>query len=286
MYPFRSLKILNSQLPVLLLIILICSTKFQPIYSQGYYYFNGKYYTSGNHQRNMQEYESKKEKYCSTDSFYKLLAIEKDDLHDIQSDNDYDAFFKGEYKSNADVENERKAKQNSKVLKSAWKKIALKMHPDKNPGDKFAEDKFTEVQLAYETLKEPKSKLEYDKIYKSFCNSEKFKRVREEKYRTRKSIKYEITSFSEAIKVFLDFTNYRIDLDIRESKDIDPLEKIHIEVYRKIVDSLVAKVPYNSLLALILHIFTNFMYSFWIYRTFGNMANILIMAKEIAEKSN
>ena len=48
------------------------------------------------------------------------------------------------------------------TLKSAYRKLAMKYHPDRNPGDKSAEKKFKEVSEAYEILSNPEKKSAYD----------------------------------------------------------------------------------------------------------------------------
>lgn len=47
-------------------------------------------------------------------------------------------------------------------IKKAYRKLAVKYHPDKNPGDKEAEEKFKEISEAYEVLKDDKKKAMYN----------------------------------------------------------------------------------------------------------------------------
>ena len=48
-------------------------------------------------------------------------------------------------------------------IKSAYRKLAQKFHPDRNPGDKEAEEKFKSCTEAYEVLKDPDKRAAYDR---------------------------------------------------------------------------------------------------------------------------
>ncbi len=51
-------------------------------------------------------------------------------------------------------------------IKKAYRKLALKYHPDKNPGDKKAEEEFKKISEAYYALGDPKRRKEYDNLRK------------------------------------------------------------------------------------------------------------------------
>ena len=48
------------------------------------------------------------------------------------------------------------------TIKAAYRKLAKKNHPDVNPGDKDAEERFKEINEAYQVLSNPQKRAEYD----------------------------------------------------------------------------------------------------------------------------
>lgn len=51
-------------------------------------------------------------------------------------------------------------------IKKAYKKLSLKFHPDKNEGDKFFEERFKEIQEAYEVLSNLLRRKQFDNLHK------------------------------------------------------------------------------------------------------------------------
>lgn len=49
-------------------------------------------------------------------------------------------------------------------IKKAYRKLAMKYHPDRNPGDKEAEDRFKEAAEAYEVLRDPEKRQRYERF--------------------------------------------------------------------------------------------------------------------------
>lgn len=63
-----------------------------------------------------------------------------------------------------------------KAIKSAFRKLAQKYHPDKNPGDKQAEEKFKEINEAYDVLSDPQKRARYDQLGANYANWERMGR--------------------------------------------------------------------------------------------------------------
>lgn len=70
-----------------------------------------------------------------------------------------------------------------KEIKSAFRKLARKYHPDVNPNDKEAEAKFKEVNEANEVLGNPENRAKYDKYGKDWKHGEEFEKAQQQNAR-------------------------------------------------------------------------------------------------------
>ena len=59
---------------------------------------------------------------------------------------------------------------NADEIKKAYRKLAVKFHPDKNPGNKSAESRFKAASEAYEVLSDPQKKAQYDRFGSASVN--------------------------------------------------------------------------------------------------------------------
>ena len=78
-------------------------------------------------------------------------------------------------------------------IKSAYRKLAVKYHPDKNPGDKEAEDRFKEAAEAYSVLGDPQKRAQYDRFGHSGVGA---------------NVGFDPTIFSEFGDIFGDFFGF------------------------------------------------------------------------------
>jgi len=63
---------------------------------------------------------------------------------------------------------ERKASADD--IRKAYRKLAMQHHPDKNPGDKKAEDKFKEINEAYQVLSDAQKRAKYDQLGSAYSD--------------------------------------------------------------------------------------------------------------------
>jgi curved DNA-binding protein len=68
-----------------------------------------------------------------------------------------------------------------KEIKKAYKKLARKYHPDLNPDNKVAEEKFKEINEANEVLSNPENRKKYDKYGKDWKHAEEFEKAQQQR---------------------------------------------------------------------------------------------------------
>ncbi|MGA2490493.1 MAG: J domain-containing protein, partial [Anaerolineales bacterium] len=57
---------------------------------------------------------------------------------------------------------------NANEIKSAYRKLAMQYHPDRNPGDKQAEERFKDINEAYQVLSDSQKRARYDQLGESY----------------------------------------------------------------------------------------------------------------------
>jgi len=76
-------------------------------------------------------------------------------------------------------------KASERELKQAYRKLARQHHPDVNPGDKAAEDKFKQINEAYEVLSDKENRQKYDKYGEQWQHAEQFEKAQRQQAQSR-----------------------------------------------------------------------------------------------------
>ena len=85
-------------------------------------------------------------------------------------------------------------------IKSAYRKLAVRLHPDKNSGDRFFEERFKDIKEAYETLSDDLVKSNYDTNLKLYSQSSNHAELKKYKELLKRKYKEELKKREDEIK--------------------------------------------------------------------------------------
>lgn len=90
-------------------------------------------------------------------------------------------------------------------IKKAYRKLARKLHPDLNPNDKSAQEKFQRVNEANEVLSDPEKRKKYDQYGKDWEHAEAFEEAKKNQRRSNSNTNRTYTNYSGQQEDFSDF---------------------------------------------------------------------------------
>jgi len=141
-----------------------------------------------------------------------------------------------------------KRSSSTQEIKSAYRKLAVKFHPDKNDGDKFFEERFKDIQEAYEVLSHDLEKQQYDNQLRG-NKTENFDESNVRRYEEELKRKYaeELTKKEEEIKRKYQTSEQHAQEEVEKKKQakearkraerqnvVDEIENIQTSVKRKV----------------------------------------------------
>jgi len=135
-------------------------------------------------------------------------------------------------------------------IKSAYRKLAIRLHPDKNNGDEFFEERFKDIKEAYETLSDTHRKSDYDiklRLYSGAFNHEELKKYKEllkRKYKDElkkreEDIKKKYAAFEQNLKKEVEIRKKREKAEkiLEESRQKNEKHRMltEIEAYKRLL---------------------------------------------------